>query len=190
MACVFNELKAFHAVGSKANDIFQGLFEEGLSMDVMSTIRAMIAANLFSIEEINKKICTYPYGSSEKRDRPRQLKENGRKDEKLPGRAIAVLNMIRIQPFLIQDFISDHENCLLKFILKAGIMLEIILHPTFTEGDILALQDVITDYFILRSLCSVEYPGFFLDSETNTPLYYSHTRTYKKIWSSTVDMDC
>ena len=55
MACVFNELKAFHAVGSKANDIFQGLFEEGLSMDVMSTIRAMIAANLFSIEEINKK---------------------------------------------------------------------------------------------------------------------------------------
>jgi len=100
-----------------------------------------------------------------------------------------VLNMMRIQPFIIQDFISDHENCLLKFILKAGIMLEIILHPTFTEGDILALQDVITDYSILRSLCSVEYPGFFLDSETNTPLYYSHTRTYKKIWSSTVDMD-
>lgn len=84
-----------------------------------------------------------------------------KKDEKLSGKAIAVLNMMRILPFLIQDFINGHENCLLKFILKAGIMLEIILLPTFTEGDILALQDVITDYFILRSLCLVEYPGFF-----------------------------
>ena len=76
MACVFNELEAFHAVGSMANDIFHNLFEGGLSMDLMSTIRAMVAANLFSIEEINKKISTYPYGSSEKRDR---LKENGEK---------------------------------------------------------------------------------------------------------------
>ena len=42
------------------------------------------------------------------------------------------------------------ENVLLHFILKAGLILEMVLLPAYNEGDIFVLQDLIFDYFNLR----------------------------------------
>ena len=49
-------------------------------------------------------------------------------------------------PSLLQEFVTGSEDStIVKIILKAGIMMEMILLSTFEKGDILSLQDAITD---------------------------------------------
>jgi hypothetical protein len=166
--CLFNELKAFHCVGQMPLDVMHDFMERVAAFDAMASLKALLSSGLFSVESYNVVLNDVKLSGYEAADRPLPVNH---KSKRIPGKAMAVAQQLRLMPFLIWRLLGGNvaESDPMDLLVLLGRIQEFILADKLTLLDVDNFQDLIIEYFAKRKLCEEQHPDLFIKL---TPKYH------------------
>jgi hypothetical protein len=166
--CLFNELNAFHCVGQMPLDIMHDFMERVAAFDGMSILKALSSTGLFTFEGYNSILNDVKLKGYEAADRPLLVNS---KNKRIPGKAMAVGQQLRLMPFLIWRLLEEKvpESDLIDLLVLLARIQEFIMADKISSLDVDNFRDVIVEFFAKRKLCEEELPGVFIKL---TPKYH------------------
>jgi hypothetical protein len=167
-ACVFNELEAFHCVGQMPLDVMHDYMERVASFDAMSILRGLVSSGLFSFDMYNSLLGEIKLGDYEAADRPMVVNPKGKK---IPGKAMAVSQQVRLMPFIIWRILGGivEESDLINLLVLLVKMQEYLMADRLNVVDSDNFQDLVIEFFAQRKVCVERYPEIFINL---TPKYH------------------
>jgi hypothetical protein len=153
-ACVLNCLKSFHAIGQFPLDGLHDILEKLVPYDGASILFGLIGQGLFTLQDYNRQLSDVRLQGYERSDRPLPLKA---RSEKLPGKALAVGQHMRLMPYVIWRMTGDLElddNIFLELLILLHRINEFVQADSVSLADLQNFEDLLVDYFEKRKLCS------------------------------------
>lgn len=98
--CVFaKRLSHFHVVSGFPPDIAHDLFEGIVPVEVAHCLASLISKKIFTIDELNKAILSFPYKWSDKTNKPHVVPQRLLGLKTIGGNAHENWNLLRLLPF-------------------------------------------------------------------------------------------
>ena len=154
--CIFNELKAFHAVYSFPPDVLHDVFEGIVAQDLCGIIKILSLKFRFKLDEYNGSLQKHSYKRYESNDRPQEIKNM--KALKLPGKAVSLWTHMRNFGFIIKPFVTDEEDEVLALGIKLAEIVERLTAVEFRPYEVDVLEDKILEYLDDRKVVYGDYP--------------------------------
>jgi hypothetical protein len=172
--CLFNELESFHCVGQMLLDIMHDFMERVAAFDGMSILKALTSTGMFTFESYNSVLNDIKLKGYEAADRPLLVNS---KNKRLPGKAMAVGQQLRLMPFLIWRILREEvpESDLIDLLVLLARIQEFIMADKISSVDVDDFRDLIVEFFAKRKLCEEKFPGFFIKL---TPKYHYLGKKY------------
>ena len=147
-SCPLSSLNGFSAVNSIPPDIMDDCLE-GVIPGVLKMIFSFTIAHVpnLSLKELNRKICLFSFGKSDKKNKPRCLPNNVVKSD-----ASVVLNaseawcLFRVLPFIIGN-VFDSENLTWKLYCLLAEILQIVFAPKIQRSWLSGLKEMIEKFY-------------------------------------------
>lgn len=142
--CAFNALTGFHIIENSPPDIAHDLYEGLVPLVISEVLTELIKSRLLTLEDINAGLVSFPYSLRDSQNPPQPLAYT-RGAIKCNQTAKEAFNLVRFLPVVVGYLIPKGNpawNILLKFV----HVLRFIISPSFSEGDLSRLQDVIEDW--------------------------------------------
>jgi hypothetical protein len=158
-ACLFNDLEAFHCVGQMPLDIMHDFMEKVAACDAMSILKALVGSGVFSFEKYNSVLNDVKLGDYETADRPLLVSP---KSKKIPGKAMAVNQQLRLMPFFIWRILGGitEDSDLINLLVLLARIQEYLMADKLSYSDTDDFQELVVEFFSLRQLCEQQHPVF------------------------------
>jgi len=152
---IFNELKYFHVCAPglppcAAHDLFEGI----VVFDLPLFLQHFVKLKSFSVQQLNKRIQHLELSGSESKVRPAALNE---KLQRLSGLASQNWCFLHFIPLLIYDLVSCADD-VYQLILLLGSVVELVMAPALSVGQISYMKVLIDDYLSKRSALFPDVP--------------------------------
>lgn len=148
-ACVFNELRYFHAVTNYVQDIMHDILEGVCSYDIVLICSKFVGDGLFSIDVLNSRLQCLNYGYHDQCNKPPVVSSFD--NEMLSMDAAQIWCLARYLSVAVGQFI-DMNNEVWQLFLQLRQIMDIIFAPIILSQEIKELRFLISEYLQLRSV--------------------------------------
>jgi hypothetical protein len=157
--CLFNDLQSFHSVKSMPLDIMHDFHEKVAAYDGMSILKCLVKSDLFTFKSYNQVLHDVKLGDYEAADRPLAVSE---KNMKLPGKAMAVCQHLRLMPFFVWRVTggSVEQSDVIDLLVLLARIQEILMADKVSTGDVAYFEDLVVEYFHKRKICDSQSSDF------------------------------
>lgn len=101
---VFNKhLEHFHTITGFPPDILHNLFEGIVPVELALCLEALIHSKYFTLEDLNKRISSFPYQHTDKVDKPQPNPKTFTTKHTIGGNGHESATLLRLLPFIIGD---------------------------------------------------------------------------------------
>lgn len=132
-------------------DLLHDLFEGIVPRDLALCLQVFIKSKYFTLDELNKKIKTFPYKWSDKTDAPQQVPLNFAAKKSVGGNAHENLSLLQFLPLIIGSKIPEGEPTW-EVLLVLKDIVELVVSHVHTEESICYLDSKISEHRLLCSL--------------------------------------
>ncbi|XP_040924480.2 uncharacterized protein LOC114846307 isoform X1 [Betta splendens] len=142
-SCSLNSLKYFHTIDNFSVDIMHDILE-GVAQFEVKLILEYLQKNILTSKQLARRIESFNYGYTERRNRPPAVKLNDGSND-LGLNAIQSWCLLRNMPLIFGDLIeSDNEYWHLLLLLEQ--IVDIVFSPVITYGMTIFLKHIIVDH--------------------------------------------
>jgi hypothetical protein len=180
--CLFNELASFHCVGQMPLDIMHDFMEKVAACDAMSIIKSFVSSGIFTLEEYNSVLRDVKLGDYEAADRPMIVNA---KSAKLPGKALAVSQHLRLLPFFVWRTLDGNvgDSDIVDLMVILARIQEYLMADRLSIADIDNFEDLVVEYFSKRKICEEQFETF---THLTPKYHYLGTVAFKVAYSKRV----
>lgn len=139
---ILNQLPSFHVTKNYYSDIMHDAFEGIVKYGLMHSILYFIRKGFFSLDELNDKIEYFDYGEIEVRNKCAKIKVSHLKNKKLHMSAREAISFLHLFSLMLGHKVPK-TDLVWKYILILDKLLEDIMAQTFTQNQILQLENSI-----------------------------------------------
>lgn len=144
--CVFaKRLSHFHVVSGFPPDIAHDLFEGIVPVEVAHCLASLISKKIFTIDELNKAILSFPYKWSDKTNKPHVVPQRLLRLKTIGGNAHENWNLLRLLPFLIGHRVPENEPAWVVLMVLKDIV-ELVVALVHTDESISYLESKIVEH--------------------------------------------
>lgn len=124
-----------------AHDVLEGI----VPVELARCLSLMISKKLFTLDELNKAILSFPYKWSDKTNKPHVVQKNQLGRKTIGGNAHENWALIRFLPFLIGAQVPEDEPAWL-LLMDLKDIVELVVAPVHTDESISYLEIKIVDH--------------------------------------------
>ena len=116
-------------------DVLHDLFEGIVPVELALCLGEMIRCKYFTLEDLNKRIISFPYQHTDKVDRPQPIPKTFASKQTIGGNGHENATLVRLLPLIVGDKIQEGDVawCALMDLKE---VVELMLSTTFTEETI------------------------------------------------------
>lgn len=151
-------LQHFHPITGFPPDILHDLFEGIVPVELALCISEMIQKKYFTLEDLNKKICTFPYQQTDRLDKPQQISKNFAAKRTIGGNGHENSTLLRLLPLMVGSKVPEGDEAW-AILMDLKEIVQLVLSPSFTEESIHYMQTKISDH---RQVLKAVFPDFKL----------------------------
>lgn len=151
-------LQHFHPITGFPPDILHDLFEGIVPVELALCISEMIRKKYFTLEDLNKKIHTFPYQHTDRLDKPQQIPKNFVAKRNIGGNGHENSTLLRLLPLMVGSKVPEGDEAW-AILMDLKEIVQLVLSPSFTEESIQYMQTKICDH---RQVLKAVFPDFKL----------------------------
>ncbi|XP_066933831.1 uncharacterized protein [Clytia hemisphaerica] len=141
-----NDLNYFHVIDGLPPDLAHDCFE-GFAVDLVTNIIInFVKKGLFTLEVFNDRIETFPYAIIDRQNKPQVTKIKALTKYKVKQTACEMLNLLRLLPLMIGDFVSSSDD-VWALLIEFLEILERLLAKSFDRYDLIFIQHLLDEFF-------------------------------------------
>ncbi|KAJ8017513.1 hypothetical protein HOLleu_45025 [Holothuria leucospilota] len=146
-SCLLNELESFHVVMNHAPDIMHDMLEGVCSLELKLVLQNLIDNGSFDLDTLNACITTYNYGFPDGSNKPCVYSRTPliNADGSSGQNAAQMWTLMRHIGLIIGDLVPE-GNEYWELLLTLCECMDIIFAPSLTLGDIVFMQEIISDH--------------------------------------------
>lgn len=152
------KLQYFHPITGFPPDILHDLLEGIVPLELALCIQKMIHLKHFTLDDLNRKVESFPYQHTDKLDKPKPISKTYATKMTIGGNAHENAALIRLLPFLVGNVVPEGDAAW-SVLMELKDIVELVLSPTFTEETIQYLQCKIRDH---KEILLEVFPDFKL----------------------------
>ncbi|KAJ8043404.1 hypothetical protein HOLleu_10470 [Holothuria leucospilota] len=145
---VLNSCAFFHIVHNFSLDVMHDLLEGVVQYEIKLVLSYLISGRepaLITLNQLNKEIASFDYGSTEKSNKPSQIKLHSQGNA-IGQKAMQSWCLIRHLPLIIGHLLEERDMPYFELLLKLLDCMDIIFSPKVTHGLIAQLGILIVDH--------------------------------------------
>ena len=142
-----NDLKYFHAAENYVQDIMHDVFEGVCAYDIPLVCSALIQRRFFDLAVLNCRLQQLTYSSGDSRNKPPVISTLS--VEMLPFEASQMWCITRMLSFAVGELVPE-DNDVWQFYLLLRNIVDLILAPVISTGDVNMLSVIISEYLETR----------------------------------------
>ncbi|KAL2079481.1 hypothetical protein ACEWY4_001208 [Coilia grayii] len=163
-------LSYFHPVTGFPPDVLHDLFEGIVPEELAVCLQALIAKGLFTHDELNKYIKTFPYQGPDKVNKPKIIAKSCFKKGTIGGNAHENWTLLRLLPLIIGHRIPENEPCW-EILMDLKVIVELAVCASFSEETLSYMSSLINDH---RNLVIETFPDFSIRPKHHFVDHYPH----------------
>lgn len=146
-SCLLNELESFHVVTNNAPDIMHDVLEGVGSLQLKLVLQNLIDNEGFDLDTLNARITSYNYDFPDGSNKPCVYSRTSliNADGSAGQNAAQIWTLMRHIGLIIGDLVPE-GNEYWELLLTLCDCMDIIFAPSVTLGDIVFMQEIISDH--------------------------------------------
>lgn len=173
-SCLLNSLHYFHITANVTVDVMHDLLEGVVPYELKLILCSfIIEKKYFTLELQNKRLASFDYGCSDRRNKPTALSDSELRDQQkntLNQKASQTMCLAVILPFIVGDKVPEGDDHWHLYLLLRDII-DLVFADTCTVGDSVYLKCKIEDH---HSLFKTLFPNRHLLPKHHILLHYTH----------------
>ena len=147
------------------SDIAHDIYERFGCTLIRVTVNNLVSNKLFSVQDLNSIIKSFPYSDSDKVNKPVPLSTDGSSKVSVKQTSAQCLCLLRLLPLMISHYIPNDNECW-KIYIKFLQILDFILAPSLDRGQLkyleIEIQMFLEDFYAMHTEENVRPKAHYL----------------------------